>query len=58
MHCVENLFCGVLGARARQFQEAKGPETENQLRTALVLFSSMSSVCQIATEYLDFGAVT
>jgi hypothetical protein len=34
MHCVENLFCVVLGAR---FQEAKGPETENQLRTALVV---------------------
>jgi hypothetical protein len=32
MHCVENLF--VLGARAHQFQEVKGPETENQLRTA------------------------
>jgi hypothetical protein len=35
MHCIENLFCVVLGARAHQFQEAKGPETENQLRTAL-----------------------
>jgi hypothetical protein len=35
MHCVENLFCVVLGARTHQFQEAKGPETENQLRTAL-----------------------
>jgi hypothetical protein len=34
MHCVENLFCVVLEARAHQFQEAKGPETENQLRTA------------------------
>jgi hypothetical protein len=35
MHCVENLFCVVLGAHAHQFQEAKGPETKNQLRTAL-----------------------
>jgi hypothetical protein len=34
MHCVENLFCVVLGARAHQFQVAKGPETETQLRTA------------------------
>jgi hypothetical protein len=38
MHCVENLFCVVLGARAHQFQEAKGPETENQLRTALWIY--------------------
>jgi hypothetical protein len=29
MHCVENLFCVVLGARVHQFQEAKGPETES-----------------------------
>jgi hypothetical protein len=29
MHCVENLFCVVLGVRAHQFQEAKGPETES-----------------------------
>jgi hypothetical protein len=35
MHCVENLFCVVFGACTHQFQEAKGPEAENQLRTAL-----------------------
>jgi hypothetical protein len=28
------LFCVVIGAHVQQFQEAKGPETANQLRTA------------------------
>jgi hypothetical protein len=33
MHCVENLFCVVLVARTHRFQEAKGPEAENQCGT-------------------------
>jgi hypothetical protein len=28
MYCIEKQLCVVLVARAHQFQEAKGPETE------------------------------
>jgi hypothetical protein len=37
MHCVENLFCVVLGARAHQFQEAKGPEHGLNANAKIVL---------------------
>jgi hypothetical protein len=46
MYCVENQLCVVLVARVHQFQEAKGPETKNQLRKAAHGSSTSISGCQ------------